>query len=192
MIGVLTGISSTTIGIGEKAWYPKDWEFKSIFGQPWMFILRDALSAPNEAAALKIIEDAHRTCAIHIALGSSVDNIFHGLTVSSNQYNVYNWTSLEWPAHPIIKDVMYWDKNYQPSHNSCLADLLQYYHGKLDAETVALKIAPVSGTGNDHAVVFDYENEIAYVSFASKTGTKGDINAYNRQFTVLNLTNLYD
>jgi hypothetical protein len=193
MIGVLTGLSNTSIGIGEKVWdnHPKDIE--GTHGEPWMFILRDALASANMTQALSRIKDANRTCAIHVGVGDSTTNTFNGLTIAAKAYDVYNWQSLNWTGHPIIQDVFYWDKHAQPSHDPCLAEYLQEYWGSIDAETLALKVAAPFGTGDMHCVTFDYAAGIAFIANARKPSvTAGTLPAYNRQFTRLDLSALWN
>eukprot|EP00331_Platyophrya_macrostoma_P017580 CAMPEP_0176474696 /NCGR_PEP_ID=MMETSP0127-20121128/43176_1 /TAXON_ID=938130 /ORGANISM="Platyophrya macrostoma, Strain WH" /LENGTH=422 /DNA_ID=CAMNT_0017870173 /DNA_START=40 /DNA_END=1305 /DNA_ORIENTATION=- len=192
MIGVLTGLSNTTLGIGEKVWIKHPKGVDGTHGEPWMFVLRDALTAPNMDAALSRIQNANRTCAIHVGVGDSTTNTFNGLTIAAGAYDVYNWTSLNWTAHPIIEDVFYWDKHTQPSNDPCLGEYLQEYWGRLTAETLATKVAASYATGNMHCITFDYAANIAYVANARKTTvTSGSLNAYHRQFTSLNLAELW-
>ena len=193
MIGVLTGVSNTTIGIGEKVWDNHPSGVDGVHGEPWMFLLRDALGAPNMHAALEIIKNAKRTCAIHVGIGDSTTNTFSGLEIAANAYNVYNDSSLEWAGHPLIPGVFYWDKHAQPSHDPCLGELLQQYYGALDAKTLALNVAATFETGDFHAVTFDYASKIAYIANSQKTYvTEGHLNAYNRQFTQLDLAALFN
>jgi isopenicillin-N N-acyltransferase-like protein len=192
MIGVLTGISNTTLGIGEKVWINHPKGADGVVGEPWMFILRDALGAPDMGAALSIMQNAKRTCAIHVGIGDSTTNTFHGIEMAANDFNVYSDTSLEWPGHPLIPGVFYWDKHAQPSSDPCLGDLLQQYYGRLDAQTLAVNVAATFKTGDFHAVTFDYDGKLAYVANAQKTYvTEGHLNAYNRQFTQLDLAALF-
>jgi hypothetical protein len=192
MVGVLTGISNTSIGIGEKVWLNHEKGIEGVYGEPWMFVLRDALSAPNMAAALKSIQSANRTCAIHVGIGDSTTNTFNGLTIAEKAFNVYNWTSLEWTGHPIIPDVFYWDKHVQPSSDPCLSSLLQKFYGNLSAGALAIEVAAISETGNMHSVAFDYSDAVAYFANARKTNvTAGDLNAYNRQYTRVDLKKLW-
>jgi hypothetical protein len=193
MVGVLTGLSNTSIGIGEKVWLNQPADTESIYGEPWMFVLRDALSSANMSQALSRIQEAHRTCAIHVGIGDSTSNTFNGLTIAAKAYDVYNWTSLNWTGHPIIQDVFYWDKHSQPSHNPCLGEYLQAFWGNIDAEKLALNIAAAYQTGDMHCVTFDYASNVAYIANARKYGvTQGSLPAYYRQFTRLNLKALWN
>mgnify|MGYP006905796893 CR=1 FL=1 len=47
------------------------------YGNPWTYVLRDVLyDADNITSALGILSGAHRTCAMHLGLGSSADHSF--------------------------------------------------------------------------------------------------------------------
>lgn len=192
MIGVLTGISNTTIGIGEKVWINHPSDIESFEGEPWMFVLRDALAKPDMASALSSIQNANRTCAIHVGIGDTTSNTFNGLTIAQKAFDVYNWTSLNWTGHPIIEDTFYWDKHVQPSSNPCLGELLQGSWGNITAETLALHVAAVGQTGDFHSVAFDYAGQVAYIANSRRTTlTDGHLNAYNRQYTKLDLAALW-
>ena len=196
LIGSLTGISDTSIGIGEKVWLRHTKGISGVHGEPWMFILRDVLMTANMDEALSTIVNANRTCAIHVGIGDSTTNTFRGVQMAKERAEIFNWSSVS-PSfsdkqHPVIEDVMYWDKHEQPTFSYCLSDLLQMYHGQITAKDLALNIAPTSGTGNMHCVTFDYEAQLAFIANARKTNvTAGPLNAYERQFTQLNLTQLW-
>lgn len=193
MVGVLTGLSNTTIGIGEKVWLNHAKGIEGTEGEPWMFILRDALTAPNMSVALSRIQNANRTCAIHVGIGDSTSNTFHGIEIAKDAYNLYNWTSLNWTGHPIIEDVFYWDKHEQPSHDPCLGDLLNQTWGSINAEQMALSTASIFQTGNMHCVTMDYANNVIYLANARKPDiTEGNLNAYDRVFTQLDLKALWN
>jgi len=193
MVGVLTGLSNTTIGIGEKVWLNHAKGIEGTEGEPWMFILRDALMAPNMSVALSRIQNANRTCAIHVGVGDSTSNTFHGIEIAKEAYNLYNWTSLNWTGHPIIEDVFYWDKHEQPSHDACLGDLLNQTWGSINAQEMAINTAATFQTGDMHCVTMDYENNVIYVANARKPSVSaGSLSAYNRQFTMLDLKTMWN
>lgn len=190
MVGALTGISSGGIGIGEKVWLQS--EYDGTKGEPWMFILRDVMMQRNMDAALNYINTTKRTCAIHAGIGDSTTNTFRGVEMAANAFEVFNDTSINYPQHPILPGIVYWDKVGQPSPLFCLSDLLREDYGKIEAETLALKTAAISQTGSFHSVAFDYEHLIGYVANARKTTvTEGDLNAYNRTYTYLNFAKLF-
>ena len=194
MIGALTGFNDKGVGIGEKVWLPKDADsIDGVNGKPWMFILRDVLEyQTNLQGSLTAIKDANRTCPIHVGLGSAQDNAFRGLTIAQKAYDVYNDTSLSWTGHPIIPGVFYWNKHVQPSSGPCLANLLTKYYGSIDAKGLALNVAAIGETGDMHTVTFNYSAQVMFMSNARKSfATDGDLNAYNRQFSQVNMAALF-
>ena len=192
MIGALTGISDRAIGIGEKVWINHAKGIEGVHGQPWMSILRDVLMTRDMDEALATIQRANKTCAIHVGVGDSTTNTFRGVTMAKDAFTVYNDTSINYTQHPILKGIVYWDRHEQPSHDYCLSDLLKQYYGNITASTLALDVSPISRTGDLHSVTFDYEKLVAFVANARKTNvTVGDLPAYNRRFTRLDLKALF-
>ena len=50
------------------------------YGNPWTYVFRDVLYEANDLkSALSILSNTHRTCAIHIGLGSATDHSFRML-----------------------------------------------------------------------------------------------------------------
>lgn len=76
-VGSLTGMSPY-LSIGEKVWYPPQGSVKMTrYGNPWTYVLRDVLyDSRNISGALSILSSTHRTCAIHLGLGSKEDHSF--------------------------------------------------------------------------------------------------------------------
>lgn len=70
-VGSLTGFS-TKISIGEKVWLPPKGSVQMTrYGNPWTYVFRDVLyEAHNLESAIKILTETHRTCAIHVGIGS--------------------------------------------------------------------------------------------------------------------------
>lgn len=193
MIGSLTGISNVSIGIGEKVWLDHAKGVSGTHGQPWMFILRDVLLTRNIDEALATIQNANRTCAIHVGIGDSTTNKFRGVKMSKDDFLVYNWSSIDYPQHPILPGIMYWDKHEQPTGSWCLSDLLTKYYGAITADILAFAIAPVSMTGNMQSVAFDYEAQVAWVANARRTwDTTGSLGAFARTYTRVDLNALWN
>ena len=98
------------------------------YGNPWTYVLRDVLyDAVDISSALKILSTTHRTCAIHLGVGSAMDGSFRMLEYSENILNVYddnNYTAYNSSYHPKLKGVAYFDKDVQPSKNACVGDLI--------------------------------------------------------------------
>jgi hypothetical protein len=76
----MTGMS-TKVSLGEKVWLPPKGSVQMTrYGNPWTYVFRDVLyEANNLAEALEILSTTHRTCAIHIGLGSKDDKSFRML-----------------------------------------------------------------------------------------------------------------
>ena len=193
LTGILTGMSSQVIGLGEKVWDKSSIFNGSLTGEAWTFVNRDVLSAPNMAEALKIVEDAKRTCGIHLGIGDSTTNTFNGLEINAEQVKIFNWTTIKpYPQHPVIEDVMYWDKHAQPTGSYCLSSLLEEYYGNIDAEVLTTKIAAQEQSGDIHCAAFDYTTMVAFFANARKTfDPNGPLDAYDRQFTKLDMKALF-
>ena len=127
-IGVLTGFSPK-VSIGEKVWYPEAGVARTTrYGNPWTYVLRDVLyEATDLLSALGILTKAHRTCSIHLGLGSKDDHSFRMLEYSENvlnNYNDKNYTNYSESYHPKRPGIAYFDKFIQPSKNNCVGALL--------------------------------------------------------------------
>lgn len=113
------------MAICEKVWLEYK-GFRSREGIPFLFLLRDILQYDETVTdAINRIIAARRTCSIWIGLGDTSNN-FNIVAYSPDQIGVYNDMNLEVnnPAHPQLKDVVYVDKHPQPSHDTCLGELL--------------------------------------------------------------------
>lgn len=97
------------------------------YGNPWTYVLRDVLyEATNMQSALDILGNTHRTCTIHLGLGSSKDHTFRMLEYSEQMVNNYddkNYTHYT-NSHPKKQGIAYFDKFIQPSNNDCVGSLL--------------------------------------------------------------------
>jgi hypothetical protein len=55
------------------------------YGTPWTYVLRDILyEATNMKSTIEILTKAHRTCAIHLGIGSVEDHNFRMFNYSQN------------------------------------------------------------------------------------------------------------
>lgn len=192
--GAMTGMSSNPIGVGEKVWIKSDFFNGSITGEAWTFLVRDILRATDMTEVFSIINNANRTCGIHLGVGDGTTNIFRGFEINEKQVLVFNDTTITpYPQHPTLSGIMYWDKGEQPTGSYCLSSLLQQYYGQLDAELLVTTIAAQEQSGDLHCASFDYTNMVAYFANARKTwdATDGPLNAYDRQFTKLDMKALF-
>ncbi|CAF4390366.1 unnamed protein product, partial [Adineta steineri] len=159
LIGSLSAYSEASIGLGEKVWITKEQDITTRFGNPWTYVLRDVVQfADSIDTALTMLVNAHRTCSIHLGLGSYERNAsvhsdetvgFRGIEYSAKEFNVFNWEDMyNTKNHPILKDVVYWDKHVQPSNNPCLGSLLVDHYGRINAPTIIRNITSLSETGD--------------------------------------------
>ena len=202
LIGSLSAYSEASIGLGEKVWITKEKGITSRFGNPWTYVLRDVVQfADSIDTALTMFANAHRTCSIHLGLGSlernstvnSSDNIgFRGIEYSADELNIFNWQDMyNTRAHPLLKDVVYWDKHVQPSDNPCLGSLLTDTYGHIDPETIIRNITSMSKTGDTLNLVLDYGANVAYVAYSAPEDPAGPLEAYNRVHTRLDMGKLF-
>ena len=97
------------------------------YGNPWTYVIRDVLyEASNLKEALGILTKAHRTCAIHLGLGSATDHSFRMLEYSQTILNNYDDTNYTHYAanHPKKAGIAYFDKHVQPSGDGCVGSVL--------------------------------------------------------------------
>ena len=97
------------------------------YGNPWTFVFRDVLyDAKDIKSALSILTKTHRTCAIHVGLGSATDHSFRMFEYAQHTLNNYddkNYTHYA-PNHPKKTGIAYFDKHVQPSGDNCVGSLL--------------------------------------------------------------------
>ena len=93
------------------------------YGNPWTYVFRDILyEARDIQSALSILTKTHRTCAIHIGLGSVKDHSFRMFEYAQHTLNNYDDTNYTNYAanHPKKAGIAYFDKHVQPSKDSCV------------------------------------------------------------------------
>lgn len=92
-------------------------------------MFRDILyDAKDIKSALDILSNTHRTCAIHIGLGSATDHSFRMFEYAQHTLNNYddkNYTHYG-ANHPKIPGIAYFDKNVQPSGDTCVGQVLTH------------------------------------------------------------------
>jgi hypothetical protein len=99
-VGAVTGYSES-VTLGEKYWNGVASTNESLYGEPWTFMTRDVLAAPNYTAALGVLEDTRRTCAVMLGIGdASPDGAgeFTGARVSAREFELFSWDSDK--SHP--------------------------------------------------------------------------------------------
>eukprot|EP01027_Heterolobosea_sp_BB2_P000417 GEZU01000586.1.p1 GENE.GEZU01000586.1~~GEZU01000586.1.p1 ORF type:complete len:188 (-),score=76.05 GEZU01000586.1:78-641(-) len=180
-------MSSVSMGVSEKV--GDDFGKDSREGIPFHFLMRDILQFDKslDDATDRMI-NAKRTCSVYIGVGDQKANdgqgdfkIFEyyaaGLNIWSNE-NQPNVT-----GHPAIDQIV-----YRGVDQTCLADLLEQYHGEVTAPLTIESIIPLVETGNLHAALYDFRNNYMYVGNALPVGESGPANAYQRQFIRIDMT----
>ncbi len=190
-VGTVTGFGEF-VGVGEKFW-GSGAPFDKTHGEAWTFVTRDVLLTRTLEEAMSTLENAHRTCAVHLGIGARSTQQFRGVEMSGNSLTFFNDTSIPtYPQHPYFEGIVYWDKHSQPTPSYCFPDMFSMYYGNITAEILALQVAPYAETGSLHAAIFDYENQVAYFSNARKTYcSSGAIDAFARQYTRLDMGKLF-
>ncbi|KAF2076759.1 hypothetical protein CYY_001948 [Polysphondylium violaceum] len=170
-IGALTGYSQRT-GVSEKVWSGYSGSF-SYTGTPFYFLMRDIIQYDSSIQeALTRINNAQRTCAIFLGVGSNSTNTLNVVEYSHDTAAVFN-DQTPFPgfaptpaAHPTLTDLVYVDKHVQPSNDPCMAALLQYSYGKIDAQAL-INIVSLFQTGDLHIGIYDFVGNQVYVSVAN-------------------------
>lgn len=201
-IGALSGQSSKQMSIHEIGVSYPDNTFgnESFAGIPFTFLLRDILQFDNTYEdSIERIKGANRTCDLILGVGDGKAGTARGFQYSASVANVFDDTNLEpynatW--HPRIPSVVYWGMDWLcPSFNKAMADQIHTNYGQLDAAVTIRDIAPLVQTGDTHAVVYDLTEQLMYVSFVAPINNSYPAlpkMAYDRQFTQLNLTALFN
>eukprot|EP01129_Flabellula_baltica_P007984 TRINITY_DN3141_c5_g1_i1.p1 TRINITY_DN3141_c5_g1~~TRINITY_DN3141_c5_g1_i1.p1 ORF type:complete len:438 (+),score=105.66 TRINITY_DN3141_c5_g1_i1:88-1401(+) len=191
-VGTISGMSSNPFGVCEKVWLAYNGT-KSRSGYPWHFMLRDILQFDVTVDdAINRISSTARTCSIWIGLGTPEDH-FKAVSYSHDYYRVYDDRNFpEYPGHPRFKDAVYIDKHVQPSHDSCLGDLMGEHYGNINALTLFQNMAAELQTGDMQVCVYDFKNMLMYVSNAAPYNPNGQFTrAYDNHFTMFNMTELF-
>jgi len=191
-VGSMTGISDK-VSIGEKVWYPPKGSVKMTrYGNPWTYVFRDILyEAHDLKSAIEILTNTHRTCAIHIGVGSASDHSFRMFEYSESVLNNYDDTNYTHYGanHPKKSGLAYFDKHVQPSGDTCVGEvLISKLYGHWNAENLFRYLGLSHQTGDTQLAVFDLENLLAFVSYSSSDGTT---KAFERAPIKVNLAELF-
>lgn len=204
---MITGFSSQQMAISEiGVSYPDD-SFgqgtddtppEKVHGKPWSFVTRDTLQYSDSIeAGIESIEQSNRTCNLIIGLGDGKAKVVNGIEYSGYVAIPYNDTTLlpsndTW--HPQISNVVYNGMDWLcPSYTSVLGSQLQTYYGGIDPTRVIHDILPTVQTGDLHIMIADLTNSDIYLSFCrgEKASTDEPLYAYERQFTKLEMTDIF-
>jgi len=202
LIGSLGAYSEASVGLGEKVWITEEKDITTRLGNPWTYVLRDVVQfADSIDSAITMFANAKRTCSLHLGLGSYSRNStthdddevgFRAIEYSAKELNIFNWQDMyNTPAHPQLKDVVYWDKHVQPSNNPCLGSLLVDGYAHLDAESIIRNVTSLAETGETLNLILDYGENAAYLAYSAPNDPQGPLEAYNRAHTRLDMAKLF-
>jgi hypothetical protein len=162
LVGVITGVSESGVGLSEKVWEVyntssgvQDGHYD---GEADVLVMRDILElAENRAAAEEYMRnDVTRTWAIFIGVGDFETQRFD--IVGYREADFHAYTPETMPAvtgGPMIDSVVYVDRHPQPSTDGSLPLLLQEYYGELNMDNTR-DIVVTHGTGDMHIAVYDF------------------------------------
>jgi len=108
--------------------------------------------------------------------------------------NVFDDTNMQPVAdwHPRMEGLVYYAMDWLcPSYNKVMNAQLNKYYGKLTVEDAIRDIMPIVQSGDQHVYVADLPNKQFWFSVAGKTTGSGPINAFDRPYIHLNLTELW-
>ncbi|CAM9298062.1 unnamed protein product [Ectocarpus fasciculatus] len=207
-VGLLTGLSSSQIGISEIGVSFPDDSFgqgtddtppQKVKGEPWMFVLRDIAKYEDSLeSALQRIQNSDRTCNLIVGVGDGEAAMVNGVEYSGYVAVPYADTNLlpdnsTW--HPQIEDVVYNGMDWNcPNYDTVLAEQLQTHYGNINEDTIIHNILPTVQTGDLHIAVYDLTENNMHVSFMRKAGADESEPqyAYERQFTRLHGKSLFE
>lgn len=194
MLGAITGVSSSGIGISEKVWDA----YKGVdnaFGYVWNFLLADSLMFDQDTdQVLSRIATANRTCAIWIGLGDSHGNggggSFKAVSYSNQLVNIYNDVNFpNYTNHDKYKNLVFINKHVQPSDEPCMNDCLLAIDGNVTGLNTFQYVTALEQTGDMHIAVYDWGADSLYVANASPDGKQLAYDATFVQFTMSDLWN---
>ncbi|CAF4971758.1 unnamed protein product [Rotaria sp. Silwood1] len=192
-IGVLTGMSSTMMGIGSIGILFPDDTFgdESMMGIPFIFLQRYLMQYSETLDdALSYITNIRRTC--HLILGISDGKLGTGRIIQYSHSLVHFFDDInlqpltDW--HPRIDNVVYEGMDWTcPAFQSKLYEQIRAEYGQITPETTIQNIPAVVKTGDVQVAVYDLTDNVLYVANARGEGEQGPRPAYQRQFIKLDL-----
>eukprot|EP01091_Cochliopodium_minus_P006819 TRINITY_DN16797_c0_g1_i1.p1 TRINITY_DN16797_c0_g1~~TRINITY_DN16797_c0_g1_i1.p1 ORF type:complete len:455 (-),score=96.14 TRINITY_DN16797_c0_g1_i1:41-1366(-) len=196
-VGGLTGVSETKLGISEiGVTYPDaSFGYESRAGVPFIFLLRDILQYDYTVDdSITRMINAQRTCDLILGVGDGKLNKFRGFEYSYSTLKVFDDQNMEphTSYHPRISNVVYWGMDWLcPAYDIVLSDQINKYYGKLTPQVGIQYLTAVEKSGSNHAAYYDLTNLHIYVSFAANHTVGGYLDAYDRQFTFLDLNKIF-
>ncbi len=192
MIGAITGVSASGVGISEKVWDAYTGPYTP-FGYAWNFLLADSLMFDADTdAVLSRIASANRTCSIWIGVGDVHGNggggSFKAVAYSSTTVDIFNDKSCAtYPNHDRFDSLLFINKHVQPSDEPCMNDLMHAAYGAFSGALTAAYVTALEQTGDMHIMVLDWAADELLVSNASPGG---GVMAYDAPFVRFSLAAL--
>lgn len=204
MVGVITGVSQSGVGISEKVWMTYDTPDLlpgSYVGEADVFVLRDLLqNAKTKEEAVAYVNSVKRTWAIWIGVGDYASQKLDLIGYQQASVGVYDDTNIaSMNGASYIENIAFVDKHPQPSHSTDLAQALNDFHGNVTSETSKI-ITKFHQTGDVHIASYDFYHKTMYVAIgkSNENGEYGPVGgdmdswkAYNRPFLKFNLEDLW-
>jgi hypothetical protein len=202
-VGSITGMSSSATAISEIGVSFPDTTFgkESRIGIPFVFLLRDILQFDGSLMAAKHrITTAHRTCNLILGVGdgkidASASAPFNSIQYSHSVANFMDDKSLKpvnatW--HQPIENIVYHGMDWLcPGYSVVLQDQLKVTRGRLSPEVTVHEVLPIVQTGDLHIAIYDLSDMTMHVANARGSNETGPLNAYDREFTRLNMNTLF-
>jgi len=178
-IGVISGMNYDGIAVSEIGDHYGN-EHETLAGEPMPFILRDILqNCARLQEAVQLIKNAKRTLSYLYCVGDASAKDARSFKTAADICEVYDPTT---NPNPSLRDVIYLSMSIGSPWNGKMHEFLRPRLGKIDAET-GLSLMRDLGTGNVHAVLYDFARREVRVANASAD----KIPAYEREFVTFDL-----
>ena len=194
MVGVITGVSKSGIGVSEKVWMIADKKYNlqrgDYNGEPDVFVLRDILeNASTKEDAEEYMRSAKRTWGMWVGTGDYKSQEFDLTGYREKDAISYNDKTMpSMTGQPYIENVCYVDKHPQPSTDETLPTVLSDFYGRISLDATKT-IIQTHMTGDVHAAAYDFSKDQLSLTIGKidDRGYYGDNNegmAYNRPWTL--------
>jgi hypothetical protein len=202
MVGVITGVSKSGIGVSEKVWMTsgkkRDLQPGGYDGEPDVFVLRDILeNASTKEDAKEYMRNAKRTWGMWVGTGDYKSQEFDLTGYRQEDAVTYNDNTMpSMTGQPYIENLCYVDKHPQPSTDDTLPTVLNYFYGKISLDTTKT-IIQTHTTGDVHAAAYDFSRDqlsltIGKIDAKGYYGANNEGMAYNRPWTLFKLSDLFN
>ena len=200
MVGVITGVSQSGIGVSEKVWMThdkRDLQPGSYDGEPDVFVLRDILeNASTKEDAEEYMLNAKRTWGMWVGTGDYKSQEFDLTGYRQKDSVTYNDKTMpSMTGQPYMENLCYVDKHPQPSTDDTLPTALKYFYGQISLDTTKT-IVQTHTTGDVHAAAYDFTKDeltltIGKIDAMGYYGNNDEGMAYNRPWTLFKLSDLF-